>query len=88
MSASRLRRVAAVALAAAGLTAVAAPAAGASTMSISTSQSVVAPYDAGALLSNRNVIVVLGGSGSGKSSLVRAGLVPQLNSTSPIPGRS
>ncbi len=40
------------------------------------------------LLSNRNVIVVLGGSGSGKSSLVRAGLVPQLNSTSPIPGRS
>ncbi len=39
------------------------------------------------LLSNRNVIVVLGGSGSGKSSLVRAGLVPQLNSTSPIPGR-
>ena len=56
LSASRIRRVAAVALAAAGLTAVAAPAAGASTMSISTTQSVVAPYDAGALLSNRNVL--------------------------------
>ena len=40
------------------------------------------------LLSNRNVIVVLGGSGSGKLPLVRAGLSPELNSTSPIPGRS
>ena len=39
------------------------------------------------LLTDHNIIVVLGGSGSGKSSLVRAGLVPQLNSTSPIPER-
>jgi hypothetical protein len=39
------------------------------------------------LLSSRNVIVVLGGSGSGKSSLVRAGLVPQLKTTLPIQGR-
>ncbi len=40
------------------------------------------------LLGNNNIIVVLGGSGSGKSSLVRAGLVPQLNSTAPIEGRA
>ncbi len=39
------------------------------------------------LLAGHNIIVVLGGSGSGKSSLVRAGLVPKLNSTSPIPER-
>ncbi len=32
--------------------------------------------------------MVLGGSGSGKSSLVRAGLLPKLNSTAPIPKRS
>ena len=39
------------------------------------------------LLADHNIIVVLGGSGSGKSSLVRAGLVPKLNSTSPIAER-
>ena len=39
------------------------------------------------LLAKHNIVVVLGGSGSGKSSLVRAGLVPQLNSTSSIPDR-
>lgn len=39
-------------------------------------------------LTKHNVIFVLGGSGSGKSSLVRAGLIPELNSTSPIPGRA
>ncbi|MBB5048049.1 hypothetical protein HNR60_002810 [Rhodopseudomonas rhenobacensis] len=39
-------------------------------------------------LTDHNVIVVLGGSGSGKSSLVRAGLIPQLNSTAPIAGRA
>ena len=39
------------------------------------------------LLGKHNIIVVLGGSGSGKSSLVRAGLVPKLNSTTPIPER-
>ena len=40
------------------------------------------------ILANRNLLVVLGGSGSGKSSLVRAGLLPKLNSTAPIPKRS
>jgi hypothetical protein len=40
------------------------------------------------LLSDRNLIVVLGGSGSGKSSLVRGGLLPKLSSTAPIPGRA
>jgi hypothetical protein len=55
LSASLLRRIAVIALAAAGLTAVAAPAAGASTMEISTSQSVVAPYDASALYGSRYV---------------------------------
>ena len=39
------------------------------------------------LLADHNIIVVLGGSGSGKSSLVRAGLVPKLSSTSPIAER-
>jgi hypothetical protein len=39
------------------------------------------------ILANRNLVVVLGGSGSGKSSLVRAGLLPRLNSTAPIPNR-
>ncbi len=39
------------------------------------------------LLADHNIIVVLGGSGSGKSSLVRAGLVPKLNSTTPISER-
>lgn len=40
------------------------------------------------ILAHRNLLVVLGGSGSGKSSLVRAGLLPKLNSTAPIPQRS
>jgi len=40
------------------------------------------------ILAERNLVVVLGGSGSGKSSLVRAGLLPKLNSTAPIPKRS
>ena len=40
------------------------------------------------ILTDRNLVVVLGGSGSGKSSLVRAGLLPKLNSTAPIPKRS
>ncbi|MGX9571531.1 nSTAND1 domain-containing NTPase [Mesorhizobium sp. f-mel] len=40
------------------------------------------------ILAVRNLVVVLGGSGSGKSSLVRAGLLPKLNSTAPIPKRS
>ncbi|MET4607643.1 hypothetical protein ABIB90_007147 [Bradyrhizobium sp. JR4.1] len=40
------------------------------------------------LLRKNNIIVVLGGSGSGKSSLVRAGLIPRLNSTAPIPDRA
>ncbi|MER8954531.1 AAA family ATPase [Mesorhizobium sp. M0833] len=40
------------------------------------------------ILADRNLVVVLGGSGSGKSSLVRAGLLPKLNSTAPIPKRS
>jgi hypothetical protein len=39
-------------------------------------------------LANMHVAVVLGGSGSGKSSLVRAGLIPRLNSTKGIKGRS
>jgi WD40 repeat protein len=38
-------------------------------------------------LERSNVIVVLGGSGSGKSSLVRAGLIPRLASGSQVPGR-
>jgi hypothetical protein len=40
------------------------------------------------ILAERNLVVVLGGSGSGKSSLVRAGLLPKLNSTAPIPKRT
>jgi hypothetical protein len=40
------------------------------------------------ILAERNLAVVLGGSGSGKSSLVRAGLLPRLNSTAPIPRRA
>jgi WD40 repeat protein len=39
-------------------------------------------------LSALNFAVVLGGSGSGKSSLVRAGLIPRLNSTKAISGRN
>jgi hypothetical protein len=39
-------------------------------------------------LAHLNFAVLLGGSGSGKSSLIRAGLVPRLNSTKGIPGRS
>jgi hypothetical protein len=39
-------------------------------------------------LAARRVVVVLGGSGSGKSSVIRAGLMPRLNSTLAIEGRS
>src|SRR5262245_4489065 len=39
-------------------------------------------------LAEQRVVVVLGGSGSGKSSLIRAGLMPRLNSTLAIKGRS
>jgi WD40 repeat protein len=38
-------------------------------------------------LEQSNVIVVLGSSGSGKSSLVRAGLLPRLASGTQVPGR-
>jgi conflict system STAND superfamily ATPase len=38
-------------------------------------------------LASCNVVVVLGGSGSGKSSLIRAGVLPKLNSTGRIPER-
>jgi WD40 repeat protein len=38
-------------------------------------------------LAAEQVVVVLGGSGSGKSSLLRAGLLPYLNTTRRIPGR-
>ena len=38
-------------------------------------------------LTESNVVVVLGGSGSGKSSLVMAGLLPRLNDVGRIPGR-
>jgi hypothetical protein len=38
-------------------------------------------------LADSGVVVVLGGSGSGKSSLVRAGLLPHLNAGRPIQGR-
>jgi WD domain, G-beta repeat len=38
-------------------------------------------------LADRNFAVILGSSGSGKSSLIRAGLIPRLNSTKGIPGR-
>jgi len=39
-------------------------------------------------LADLHIAVVLGGSGSGKSSVVRAGLIPRLNSTKGIRGRS
>jgi hypothetical protein len=39
------------------------------------------------LLSEQQVIAVLGGSGSGKSSVVRAGVIPALTSTFKIEGR-
>lgn len=38
-------------------------------------------------LERSSVIVVLGGSGSGKSSLVRAGLIPRLAGGAQVPGR-
>ncbi len=38
-------------------------------------------------LVNARMVVVLGGSGTGKSSLLRAGLLPYLNTTRRIPGR-
>jgi hypothetical protein len=39
-------------------------------------------------LSTNRVVVVLGGSGSGKSSVIRAGLMPRLTSTMALSGRS
>ena len=39
------------------------------------------------ILAERRLVVVLGGSGSGKSSLIRAGLLPFLNTERRIPGR-
>jgi hypothetical protein len=39
-------------------------------------------------LADSNVVIVLGGSGSGKSSLVLAGVLPRLNDVGRIPGRS
>lgn len=39
-------------------------------------------------LADNNVVVVLGGSGSGKSSLVLAGVLPRLNDVGRIPGRT
>ncbi len=41
-----------------------------------------------AILAKRRLVVVLGGSGSGKSSLVRAGLLPFLNTSQRIEGRN
>ncbi|MCP8940824.1 hypothetical protein NK718_20045 [Alsobacter sp. SYSU M60028] len=40
------------------------------------------------LLGQRQIIIVLGGSGSGKSSVVRAGLIPDLRLARAIPGRN
>ena len=57
MTTSRIRRIAAVAIAAAGLTAIAVPAAGADTMLVKTTSSVPSPYPASALLpSGRDVL--------------------------------
>jgi hypothetical protein len=39
-------------------------------------------------LASQNVMIVVGGSGSGKSSVVRAGLLPNLHAFGGIPGRS
>jgi hypothetical protein len=39
-------------------------------------------------LGGQRLVMVLGGSGSGKSSVIRAGLIPRLNATMQIPGRS
>lgn len=39
-------------------------------------------------LTNSNIMVVLGGSGCGKSSLVRAGLIPRLSASGAVPGRA
>jgi tetratricopeptide (TPR) repeat protein len=41
----------------------------------------------GRRLTENNVILVVGGSGSGKSSLVKAGLLPNLKTIAPAPGR-
>ncbi len=41
-----------------------------------------------AILAERRLVVVLGGSGSGKSSLIRAGLLPVLNTERRISGRN
>jgi hypothetical protein len=38
-------------------------------------------------LASYGIVAILGGSGSGKSSLIRAGLLPYLNSTRRMPGR-
>jgi hypothetical protein len=38
-------------------------------------------------LVDQRIVIVIGGSGSGKSSLLRAGLLPYLNTTRRIPGR-
>ena len=36
---------------------------------------------------DNNVVIVIGGSGSGKSSLVKAGLLPNLKTVAPVPKR-
>jgi tetratricopeptide (TPR) repeat protein len=41
----------------------------------------------GRRFTDNNVILVVGGSGSGKSSLVKAGLLPNLKTIAPAPGR-
>jgi hypothetical protein len=41
----------------------------------------------GRRLTDNNVILVVGGSGSGKSSLVKAGLLPNLKTIAPAPNR-
>jgi hypothetical protein len=38
-------------------------------------------------VSNRQALMVLGGSGTGKSSLLRAGLLPRITGIEPLPGR-
>ena len=57
MTPSRIRRIAAVALAAAGLTAVAAPMANADTLLVRTNASVPSPYPADALLSSQRDVL-------------------------------
>jgi hypothetical protein len=57
MTTSRIRRIAAVALAAAGLTAVAAPGASADTLIVKTTASVPSPYPASGLLSSQRDVL-------------------------------